>query len=97
MLLIVAAQIVDQAAQRDLTVLRERAAALQLIRAGPGQQLQRAPARGTKFGEGANRIRPRIAPLSRELVAVQGGEIRILLLEQPAEPDVIPVDLDVPQ
>ena len=56
MLLIVTAEVMNQASQGELTVLRESAAAFQLSCVDVREQIRRPAASGAELGEGAKRI-----------------------------------------
>jgi hypothetical protein len=97
MLLVVAAQEVDEPLQRDLAVTLEHRRARQLIVADAADLLDGRATPLAKRGQHLRRIRLAVAALFGERVSVERNEQWPGFLTRAAEADLVAVDLDISQ
>src|SRR5262249_48248726 len=94
-LLVMATEVVRQAAQLQRAVVFKHGGATELLRSQPRDELNGLGAGRTKSGENLGRARRRIGTLFGKSGAVDGDERRIDLMQCALETHVIPIDLNV--
>ena len=95
MLLVVAAKVVDEAADGDPAVAFEDARGVRAARRRGRDAVQRASPRGAKGRERLGRIRVRVVAILGELVRIERGQVRIRFGQRALDALLIAVDLDV--
>src|SRR6185312_13468745 len=95
MLLIMAAEVMDQAAKREGAVTLEYTGSRQVLGAHPSNHVECLGAGGPKGGERVRSVGVRVGSLLGDSFRIYGGESWMALVEDTMDAYVIAVDLDI--